>query len=266
MLQGIIFDWDGTMSPTAKRQYGWFQHWAKTNDKKLENPETGEDFSSINEFLAYYNKALAGGGPQWLYDAFGLPCDMNNRQHPVWPAYDEFKEKNPAGLYTGMRGTVLNLWDMGHLTNDPNNNSRIRFAINSTNSWKPIQEELSANELLHCFDTFVTQDTLATYHGAGKPDSIKKPSKISVALTLDRLGCDGRHTIHVVDTLDDLRASVGVVRMNKREPETLITVGALYGYEGKALKEGIEESGRQVHFDHLIETPKDLIRIVQSYL
>jgi phosphoglycolate phosphatase-like HAD superfamily hydrolase len=268
MLQGIILDWDGTVSPTMMRQFNWLKHWANVHDKELKTKEMDKPFDDVNKFLTFYNKILEEGGPQLLYDRLELPCDMNDSAHPVWLAYNKYKEENPAGLYPGMKETILELWEMGHLPEKPDLNTRMRLAINTTNSWKPIRNELVHEGLLHCFDSFVTQDTLALYHGAGKPDEIKKPSKISLALTLDKLQTEAGYTIHVGDTRDDLAASQNIVRAHTNRPETLITVGAAYGYEGRQkLEQGVVTAlGELAYFDFIIDEPKELLDVVQHYI
>ena len=35
MLNGITFDYDGIIGQTFERQFSWFRHWAKVNDKRF---------------------------------------------------------------------------------------------------------------------------------------------------------------------------------------------------------------------------------------
>ena len=81
ILEGIIFDNDGVLSQTAQRQYDWFQHWAKINEKVL-------PYGSFDEFITAYNDTLhqaedVTNGVQRFYNNLDLPCDMKNKDHPV---------------------------------------------------------------------------------------------------------------------------------------------------------------------------------------
>jgi len=94
----------------------------------------------------------------------------------------------------------------------------------------------------------------------------RKPSKISLALALGLTDSDGANVIHVGDTLNDLAASHKVIRLNPSHPETLITVGAAWGYEGREeLERGVEIPGRgRVHFNHIADSPRELVGIVKK--
>ena len=96
---------------------------------------------------------------------------------------------------------------------------------------------------------------------------MKKPSTVSLTLMLGLINCEGSRTLHVGDTLNDLSASQKVMRLNPMNPETLITVGACYGYEGRErLEQGVEKDGTLIKFDYLIDEPKELIKIVETLL
>ncbi|MDP3639964.1 MAG: hypothetical protein Q8R53_02050, partial [Nanoarchaeota archaeon] len=195
------------------------------------------------------------------------PGDINNLSDPVWEAYSEFCEEHPVRLYSGVEETVKKIWERGSIKGtDPLNCRRVRLGINSSNTYKGIVQELQS--ILPYFDTVMTSDFLRRYHGTGKGGILTKPATISLALLLDLLQSEGKATIHVGDTLDDLAASQNIVR---HEPiphtETLITVGACYGYQGRErLEKGVETVNGRVHFDYLIDAPKDLIPIVEEHL
>jgi len=264
MLQGITFDYDGTIGQTAERQFNWFNYWAKLNSKTL-------PFKDVREFLAVYNGSLdKKGGVQNFYDSFSLPCDMNDKTHPVWAAYTEFKKQNSASLYPGMRKAIEDIWEVGHLSNNSKRNRRTRLAINTTNSWVSVSQDLQKEGILHCFDSFVTSEVLSDYHGANGGNHITKPSKISLALVLGLIGSEGEFTLHIGDTLNDLAASQKVMRLNPLRPETLLTVGVSWGYEGREkLEQGVkalDSSNATVHFNYIIDKPEDLLSIVQRYI
>ncbi|NPE26950.1 HAD family hydrolase [Methanococcoides sp. SA1] len=261
MLQAIIFDHDGTLAQTMERQFAWFGFWAKKNNMSLPH--------ELRSFVPFYNFECAKkGGVQNVYDALGLPCDMNDKNHPVWPAYEEFKQVTPAPLYDGIPEAVVDIWKMGSLSEDYSNNRRLRLGINTTNTWRSVHSDLKKGGILNYFDSHVTEETLRDYHGAGDPDGIKKPSKISLALALGLIDSDGAHVIHVGDTINDLAASHKVVRLNPCRPETLITVGAAWGYEGRdVLEKGAEVSGEgTIYFNHIIDKPQELVGVVGRYL
>ena len=98
-------------------------------------------------------------------------------------------------------------------------------------------------------------------------DAIKKPSSISLNLSLEMLGSSGARVLHIGDTLNDLHASHKVLRFNPLREENLVTVGACYGYEGREkLGAGVQTAEGAVKFDYLIDTPKELVGIVKELL
>lgn len=256
-----MFDNDGVISPTDIRQEKWFIHYAKLNNKPW-------PFNSFAEFLRFYNTQLAKpGGVQNFYDALDLPCDMKDRAHPVWPAYEKFNQENPSHPYPGVKETIKKIWELGALTNNVDRNRRLRLGINTTNSWKSIYKDLMNANILNYFDGFITEEVLRKYHGDGNGDALKKPAKVSLALAMGLLDSEGATTLHVGDTLNDLKSSQKIIRLNPSRPETLITVGACYGYEGRSiLEQGAETPEGIVHFDYLINKPEELIDIVQKHL
>jgi len=261
MLEAVTFDFDGTIAPTSERQFKWFQHWAKENNRSF-------PFKDIDEFLVFYNHHCGKeGGVQNVYDALNLPCNMKDRIHPVWPAFEDFNQNNPAGLYPGMKETVEEIWKIGSLNTDPLKNKRLRLGINSTNSWGSMYNDLEQGGILQYFDCFITYEILNKFQGNGDAEALTKPAKVSLALMLDRLGSEGSLTLHVGDTLNDLRSSQKIMRLNPLKPETLITVGACYGYEGREkLELGAETPEGIVHFDYYIDRPQELIGIVKRLI
>src|SRR3989344_1586469 len=199
MLQAIFFDYDGTISPTSQRQEKWFKHYSQKHDKPWK-------FQTFNEFLTFYNAHCAlEGGVQNVYNSLGLPCDMNDKTHPVWPAYEEFNQQNPTALYPEMKETIEQIWRMGALNQSHQRNRRLRLGINTTNSWRSIHNDLKQGGILPYFDGFITEETLRDYHGAGNPEPIKKPSTISLSLLLGLLDSTGAYTLHIGDTRNDLK-------------------------------------------------------------
>ncbi len=262
MLQAVIFDFDGTIAPTSYRQEKWFKFYSDIHRKEW-------PFKDFEEFMVFYNhQCCLNGGVQNVYDKLELPCNMKDRNHPVWPAYLEFNKNNPTGLYEGMKDTIEQIWELGQLTKDPKRNRRLRLGINTTNSWGSICKDLKEQDVLKYFDSFVTEETLRQYQGAGDSEPLKKPAKVSLALILGLMGSEGSHVLHVGDTHNDLLASQKVIKLNPLKPETLITVGACYGYEGREkLEKGSEtHEGEHVYFDYLIDTPSELVDLVKKYL
>jgi len=258
MLQGITFDFDGTLAKTFERQYNWLKHWAKLNDKTF-------PFEGFDSFKDFYNKhCTPEKGVQNVYDELGLPCDMNDRNHPVWDAYETYLKEHPVELYQGTKETVQKIWEIGHLNENPSRNKRLRMSINTTSSWDTVSYDLKRAGILPYFDCFVTEEVLRTYHGSNNSSAIHKPSKISLALTLGLIDSEGEFVMHVGDTLNDLAASQKVVRLNPMRPETLITVGAGWGYEGREkLEQGVKVDGLgTVHFNHIVDRPERLVGLV----
>src|SRR6056297_1287178 len=107
MLQAVLFDYDGVIGKTFERQYNWFKYWAKENNKPF-------DFETVSDFQEFYNKRIhEEEGVQNVYDSLNLPCDMKDPDHPVWPAYKEFKTKNPSPIYSGMPKAIKNIHETG---------------------------------------------------------------------------------------------------------------------------------------------------------
>src|SRR3989338_4492325 len=100
MLDALLLDFDGTIAPTSIRQEAWFKYYSRLHSKDWQ-------FSSFDGFLSFYNQQChLPGGVQNVYDQLGLPCVMSDRNHPVWPAYEKFNQKNPAGFYPGVKETI----------------------------------------------------------------------------------------------------------------------------------------------------------------
>lgn len=255
-LDAIIFDFDGTLVPTITRQYDWFRYWAENNGKKLSHVESGEEYNTASEFVEFYNEILHDHGVQRVYDLLGLPCDMNDSEHPVWAAYSKFKIERPLKLYEGMKGVLDELHARG-----------VRLAINTTNKLDSIEKELGKEQVLQYFNPIITEDYLAAYHGAGKADAIKKPSKISLSLTLNELNLNGQKVLHVGDTLNDLISSKKVMRQYPTRFENLPVIGVSWGFEGRQkLEQGYETKDRTYHFDHIIDHPSELMPIIEDYI
>jgi len=261
VLDAVLFDFDGTIAPTSIRQEKWFKFYSQENNKDW-------PFSTFDAFLSFYNRQLQlPNGVQNVYDQLGLPCVMSDRNHPVWPAYEKFNQSNPAGLYDGMKETIEEIWKLGALTKDVSRNRRLRLGINTTNSWGSIYRDLDKGGILPYFDCFIAEEVLSRYHGADNGDAIKKPSSISLNLSLELLSSSGGRVLHVGDTLNDLRASHKVLRLNPLREEDIITVGACYGYEGREiLEKGVKTRENVVNFDYLVDQPKELVDVVKELL
>src|SRR3989338_6720071 len=261
MLEAVIFDVDGTVVDTFARQESWFKTWAAQN-------AVAWPFSSSAEFRAFYNNHInRTGGVQNVYDELHLSCNLKDKTYPVWPAYEAFNQQTPSFLYSGMKETITQIWEMGQLNQQTTRNRRLGLGINTTNSWRSIYGDLERAGVLPYFDCFVTEEILREYQGAGNGDALKKPSKVSLALALGLMDCNGAQTLHIGDTLNDLRASQKIIRLRPQKPETVITVGACYGYEGwEVLERGVETASGRCTFDYLIDQPQELIAIVQKNL
>ncbi|HII14703.1 MAG TPA: HAD family hydrolase [Nanoarchaeota archaeon] len=253
-LKGVIWDFDGTMSQTGMRQYLWFQQWAKDNGKTLVHE--GNPLDTFSKFMGFYNTVIQANGPQGVYDALGLPCTMNDKSHPVWVGYERFKRENPVQLYPGIADAVRLFQRLG-----------LKQGINTTNKIASIEKELVQAGILAVFDSVITEETLADYHGAGNQEAIKKPSKISLYLALEELGIAGDEAVHVGDTVNDLAASKRVMRLNPRRFVDIYVVGMTYGFEGReVLNKGVETPNGTLHFDALADNAEGLVEIVARLL
>ena len=87
-------------------------------------------------------------------------------------------------------------------------------------------------------------------------------------MILGLIDSEGDSTLHIGDTLNDLAASQKVILLNPQRPETLLTVGAAWGYEGREkLEEGVEiGDGTRAYFNYIIDKPEHLIPIVENLL
>jgi len=260
MLQALFFDHDGTLAPTLKRQETWFTYWAEKNNTRW-------PFSTFEEFADFYNSTVHEGTVQLVYDKLNLPCDMKDRAHPVWNAYETFNHEHPSQLYAGIKETIQTIWTLGALNNNPLRNRRLRLGINTTNSWKSIKGDLEKGGILQYFDCAVTDEVLRRFQGLGIAEQLHKPSTISIALMLGLLDSEGEYTIHVGDTLNDLISSQKVVHLHPFRPQQVITIGACYGYQGRAvLEQGAVVGGESVKFNYLIDQPSGLVPIIETLL
>jgi len=248
----ILFDVDGTITKTMERQEQWFKYWAKKNNVVWPH-------QSFDEFLISYNASLALGGAQKIYDDLGLPCNMEDRNHFVWKAFEDFNVENSPELYPQMEMVIKTLVKMKNSFG-----KEIRLGINTSNSAKTVYSDLKKYGIFDYFDFLITADTLKYIAGERKVEDLKKPNNFSVGLALKLWGCYPEEMIFVGDTLDDLKSSL--VTNKKR----VITVGALYGYEGEKLKRGaelgdiVDEEKIKLTFDHFIQKPTDLLKLVKS--
>lgn len=196
--------------------------------------------------------------------------ELGKPGHPVWVAYNAFKEKNPVGLVPGIQEVITEIYRLGNLSPQKSTiPTRLRFGINSTNSWRAMAKELENGGILQYFDCQISIEMLREIHGKGDGNALKKPSTVSIAWMLYHLGTAGNNTMHVGDTRADLAASKNVLipggsPANRKD---LIMVGAAWGYEGRELLEQgtTLENGRHVHFDYIIDNPKDLVWLVKKH-
>ena len=260
MLQAVIFDADGTLLKSEERQFNWLKHWADQKNKKF-------PFRDLKKFLKFYNDECAKkGGVQNVYNALDLPCKMNDKKHEVWDAYRTFCNANPVELYPGIKQAVLKIHRIGHLSEDYKRTRRLRMGINTTNLWKNVYPALKKNNILRYIDFQLTKDFLSEYEGSGNSNYVTKPSKISLACSLDLADSQGEFTIHIGDTVNDLAASQKVVRLNPMHPETLITVGVAWGYEGKErLEKGVETESGTIYFNRIVDKPSQLVKVIEYY-
>jgi phosphoglycolate phosphatase-like HAD superfamily hydrolase len=278
MLQAIIFDHDGTMAPTMERQFAWFQKWWShpLNEANIK----GRDFPypDLKSFLNMYNEKMDHPKEvQNVYDFLNLKCDMNDFTHPVWPAYKAFAVENPSTLYDGMGQAIKDLHEAGSLGSEYNkNNKRVRLGVNTSNSWSLVKGDLVKNDVLQYFDSYVSKEVLAEYHGYGGANYIKKPSNIPLAYSLNMLDSSGDTTLFVGDLLVDCAAGKKIKRLGIGLEENIRTIGITHGYaaagEGKErareeLLKGVEVPGRgRVYFDYIVDTPQEIVNIAKDYM
>lgn len=257
---GITWDYDGTIGMTFERQFNWFKHWSKINNKPFH-------FEEAREFQHFYNHHINQGNFVNVYSALDLPCDYDAKPSKVWTHYEEFKEKNPVAFYPEMRDTLFQIYALTRLDSNIVNNRAIRMSINTTNRWTSIYNDLKDHGVIQCFDSFVAKETLDLFHGNGDANSITKPSKISLYLTLENLNLEGDQVIHIGDSLSDLKASLDIRRPGTFKSESLKTIGVSWGYEGrKFLEKGVETPQGTVHFDYIVDKPEQLVEIVRTHI
>jgi phosphoglycolate phosphatase-like HAD superfamily hydrolase len=262
-LRGGLIDWDGTIVKTPERQFKWYREWARQNNIPFE-------YDSLESWLPMYNSHINDSGVQGVYDALGLPGDVANFEDLVWVAYNAFKKSNPVEMYDGIREALIDVWKIGRLDSNAERNHTLRLAINTTNNWGSIYPDLKKFDMDYIFDSFCTAETLNDFVGeGGDTKGIHKPSKVSIALMLHILGTDGETTFHLGDTIADLRASYDIRRHGGIKSESLITVGASWGFEGRTVLEKgyVPKDSNQgsIHFTHIIDEPRQLVDIVKLY-
>ena len=199
---------------------------------------------------------MAEKGLKGVYGELGLPSDINGANSIGWQAYEKFKKENFVGLYRGMADALAYFGSLG-----------LKMSINTANRIASIERELQHAGVRRLFESIITEEILADYHGAGNQDAIKKPSKISLSLALEELGLPGSEVVHVGDTVNDLAASKHVMRFNPRRFEDVYVVGMTYGFETReALEKGAGTKEGVLHFDALADNAEGLVDIVKRLL
>jgi phosphoglycolate phosphatase-like HAD superfamily hydrolase len=223
--------------------------------------ENQNNVKNYAQFIEVYNRTC-NLGIKSTYTVFGLPYD-EDRNHPVWDAYDKFKKENPIIIKPSIKRMIRDVYSLTSLDANNHQNRRARLGINSSNTWTSIHSELRKSNLLQYFDHYVTIETLREFDGS---NTAEKPSKVSVALSLDVANSEGRNVIFVGDTLNDLKACINVRRGNRfHVPQSLITIGVTWGYQSrKILENGVQENGSIHHFNHIVDTPEEITRIVKE--
>lgn len=259
-IDAIIFDFDGTLADTVPVLEAWYKHWAQKNNRPW-------PFLNLAQFKETYSQIIYEPGKhkvQEFYDYLGLPCDMHDFNHPVWPEYRQFFSSQSYNLFPHMKEILTEIYQLGSL--DSQQSRRLRLGLNSNNSWKNILPCLAREKILPYFDTQVCTEQLKEYHGLENSFKIGKPCKIPIILTLQNLDALPSRALYVGDTRCDLEACKNVL-LPGREKEDLIVVGANWGYEGyKLLAEGVTLNGKKLTFDHYVDHPEELLGVVQLYL
>lgn len=262
MLDAIIFDYDGVIGDTQRRQYDWFKFWADFKNKPFPWDR--------NSFEVLYNQWQSELGPEKTYHKFGLPADMSNDKTEVWHEYRKFKKSYSVDTFKGMKSAMKDIWNSSRIQLSNDDDRVVRLAINTTNDAETIKPTLESFGMLNYFDHIIATEKLQAFAGPFVDISnIKKPSKISIALALMSLDAKGSKTIHVGDTIGDLKSSYDVFKYHPEDKEDLITIGVAWGYDGRSILEaGTEFSGRaeRIHFDHIVDTPAELATIVKEYI
>ncbi|PIN70779.1 hypothetical protein COX84_01225 [Candidatus Micrarchaeota archaeon CG_4_10_14_0_2_um_filter_49_7] len=243
LLKGIIFDCDGTIIPTLERQESWFRFYSKRNNQPWR-------FNCFDDFKEFYNDRVSRpGNVQNVYDELSLPCDMSDKSHPVWPAYEQFNSENPLELYPGMRQALDDIMALS---------SGLVLGLNTSNSMRSIKGSLVEGGIISYFKHIITSDTLREKSPDGDCEPLKKPNTFSIELMLGVLGTEPEETLHVGDTIADLRASHGV-----HGNRSLLTVGACYGYEGSEI---LSKGYGGLRFDELVDDASGLVAVVKKFL
>ncbi|HYD03162.1 MAG TPA: HAD hydrolase-like protein [Alphaproteobacteria bacterium] len=273
-LLGVLFDYDGVISDTKSRQFEWFKAWSRQNNVTPKYDDGSKfDYNDLERFLSQYNRVIAQHGIESVYDSFSLPSDFHAKPSKVWTAYEIFKNDNPVKMFNGMFDVLTDIWKMSRLDSDLKRNRVIRLGINTTNSWNSINLDLERFGVRYMFDSRCTTEDLKDFAGeGGNYESINKPSKISVALMMEILGTDGDETIHIGDTIGDLRASYDVKRFSQLKRHNLITIGAGWGFDGPEilnkgyeLKDNTGNHLKTIHFTHIAEHPSQLPALIKKY-
>jgi phosphoglycolate phosphatase-like HAD superfamily hydrolase len=274
-LLGALFDYDGTIADTKGRQFEWYKEWARQNNVQLKFEDGSKvEPNNLEGFLSQYNRIISQKGIVAVYNSFGLPCDFDAKDSKVWTSYNNFKHNYPVKIFDGMKESLDNIWELGRLNSDFQRNRSLRLAINTTNNWGSIYPDLKRFGIDKLFDSYCTAETLKEFVGeGGKYEGVNKPSKVSVALMLDILGSRGETTIHIGDTIVDLRASHDVRSHLGIKNENLITIGVSWGYDGyDILSQGYElkndknQSLGKLNFNHIVDHPSQLPDVIKQYL
>ena len=192
-----------------------------------------------------------------MYDYFGLPCNMDDLEHPVWIEYNKFKSNNPVELYLGIRNII----------EYAKKEKRLKLALNTTNSFDKSVEDLFKREKIYELFDYIFDADIMVKHAQSlgtNPKNLRKPNNYSIQHITNVLKLNPDYVLHVGDTRTDLGSSLGILN-EEGKPLDLRTIGVTWGFEPrKILEEGFQKEGKNYHFNYIIDQVEELIKIIKN--
>ncbi|MBI2564823.1 HAD hydrolase-like protein [Candidatus Woesearchaeota archaeon] len=246
-LYGLIFDVDGTLIDSMNDQFLWLRHCV-TDLYSKKFPFT--NYSHV--FVEKYNAAVKKEGLPGIYALFGI--DYDAEKNNLWTYFKEWKKNTNISLIPGIKDAVTEIYERSRPRKGKCKG--LRIALNTTNAWEGFERTIRKEGILNCFDIVLTKSELPEDVNGVKVNLVK-PHPYSIELALDLLGTDPEETLHVGDSVVDVRASKNLRRKNPDNSKKALTAAVTWGFEAK---EDLEKEKP----DFLITEPKQLVQLIEE--
>ncbi|NQU98522.1 HAD family hydrolase [Candidatus Woesearchaeota archaeon] len=244
-LRGIIFDVDGGIIESMPDQLEWLRHCCED----LFGIDFQYDVLDVR-FQNDYNDAHRKGMPA-LYQHFGINYEQN--KDLLWEHYIEWKKTHERPVVPEMAKAIKEIYAFSRI-----NGNNVGMMINTTNNISSYESVLNEAGVLDCMGFVIDYEYLKKFNAE---DRIK-PDTFSIELCLAKMRTNYDNTMHVVDTVDDIEASIN--KLESKETGLDIVVVS-WGYESRVRLEEAKKTYSQLNIN-IIDKPFELVDIVKARL